>query len=272
MSKVGAAHNVQVLGSGETTIVLGSSFGADKSVWMHLVPHLVGQYRVLLYDVMGAGATNTENFNFDRYSTIDGQADDLLAILDEFNVGKCIFIGHSMSAMAAVVVSVSRPDLFHKLILLSSTPRMSNTADYHGGFEQEQLDHIAHEMETNYEAVIAGMASMLFGDDMDSAAGQVYTQSLFKTRPDIVVSMGRVAHRLDVRAVLPLVTVPCHIIQSSKDTCVPVVVAEYLHKHLGGKSTVEVMPCEGHMPHLSSPEIAIPVLLKHIKQDIVADA
>ncbi|KAL3632188.1 Strigolactone receptor KAI2d3 [Castilleja foliolosa] len=271
MSKVGAAHNVQVLGSGKTTIVLGHSIGTDQSTWMHLVPHLVNQYRVLLYDIMGANKTNAEKYDFDRYSTVEGHADDLLAILDEFNVGKCIFIGHSMSAIAAMVVSVSRPDLFHKLILLSSTPRMSNTADYQGGFDQEQLDHIVHVLETNYEAVLPGLASMMFGNDLDSAAGHVYIQSLFNMRQDITLSMTRAAHNLDVRAVLPQVTVPCHIIQSSKDMCVPVTVAEYLHKHLGGKSTVEVMPCEGHMPHLCSPEIAIPVLLRHIEQDI-ADA
>ncbi|KAK8943704.1 putative esterase D14L [Platanthera guangdongensis] len=50
----------------------------------------------------------------------------------------------------------------------------------------------------------------------------------------------------------------------------PVVVAEYLQKHLACESIVEIMPSDGHLPQLSSPEIVIPVLLRHIRYDIAA--
>lgn len=60
------------------------------------------------------------------------------------------------------------------------------------------------------------------------------------------------------------VRVPCHILQSTKDLAVPVVVAKYLHHALGGPSIVEVLPTEGHLPQLSSPEIVIPALKRHI--------
>uniref|UniRef100_A0A2P2IWP7 Putative esterase KAI2 n=1 Tax=Rhizophora mucronata TaxID=61149 RepID=A0A2P2IWP7_RHIMU len=53
-----------------------------------------------------------------------------------------------------------------------------------------------------------------------------------------------------------------------KDMAVPVAVSEYLHQNLGGQSIVEVMSSEGHLPQLSSPDIVIPVLLRHIRQDI----
>jgi pimeloyl-ACP methyl ester carboxylesterase len=60
------------------------------------------------------------------------------------------------------------------------------------------------------------------------------------------------------------VTVPCHILQSSKDLAVPVVVSDYLHRSLGSPTVVEVLHTEGHLPQLSSPEIVIPVLKHHI--------
>ncbi|KAL3637676.1 Strigolactone receptor KAI2d6 [Castilleja foliolosa] len=268
MSKVGAAHNVRVLGSGDTTIVLGHGFGANQSVWKHLVPHLVDQYRVLLYDNMGVGTTNTNHYDFDRYSTLDGHVGDLIAILDEFNVGKCIFIGHSLAPLAAMIASISRPDLFQKLILLSVSPRMSNTADYNGGSEQEQLDQLIHGMETNYEAFAIEMAPVVAGGSIDSPAVQELTAMFLMLRPDIALRTMKALHKYDIRPLLPQVTVPCHIIQSSKDMCLPVAVADYLHHHLGGKSVVEVLPVEGHLPHFTSPEITNPVLLRHIQQDI----
>lgn len=60
------------------------------------------------------------------------------------------------------------------------------------------------------------------------------------------------------------VTVPCHILQSNKDLAVPVEVSAYLHNTLGGPTIVEVLQTEGHLPQLSSPEVVIPVLKRHI--------
>ncbi|GFQ04219.1 probable esterase kai2 [Phtheirospermum japonicum] len=271
MSTVGAAHNVRVVGSGETTVVLGHGYGTDQSVWRHLVPHLVDQYKVLLYDNMGAGTTNPDYYDFDRYATLEGYAYDLLAILEEFNVQKCIYVGHSMAAMVAMIASVFRPDLFHKLITISATPRMSNTEDYYGGFEQEELDQLYEGLKANHESMIRGMAPLVVGGDMDSEAVQEFSRTLFNMRPDIALSITRTIYAFDMRPFLGQVTVPCHIIQSSKDMAVPLAVAEYLHQSIGGKSIVEVMSAEGHLPHLSAPDVTIPVLLRHIQHDI-ADA
>lgn len=92
-------------------------------MWKHLVPHLVDDYRVILYDNMGAGTTNPDYFDFERYATLEGYAYDLLAILEEFAVTDCVFVGHSLSSMTGVIASIFRPDLFRKLILISASPR-----------------------------------------------------------------------------------------------------------------------------------------------------
>jgi hypothetical protein len=53
-----------------------------------------------------------------------------------------------------------------------------------------------------------------------------------------------------------------------KDLAVPVAVSKYLHQNFGGESVVKVVATEGHLPRLSSPDILIPVLLKHIRYGI----
>ena len=117
------AHNVKVLGSGEKTVVLGHGFGTDQSLWKHLVPHLVDEYRVVLYDNMGAGTTNPDYFDFERYASLEGYAYDLLAILEELQIQSCIFVGHSLSSMTGAIASIFRPDLFEKLIMIAASPR-----------------------------------------------------------------------------------------------------------------------------------------------------
>lgn len=124
MGVVEQAHNVKILGSGDRTIVLAHGFGTDQSVWKHLVPHLVEDYKVVLYDNMGAGTTNPEYFDFDRYSTLEGFAYDVIGILEELLVSSCIFVGHSVSAMIGAVASITRPDLFSKIVMISASPRL----------------------------------------------------------------------------------------------------------------------------------------------------
>ncbi|KAL1333351.1 hypothetical protein HN51_062168 [Arachis hypogaea] len=268
MGVVEEAHNVKVVGSGTRFIVLAHGFGTDQSVWKHIVPQLVDEFRVVLYDNMGAGTTNPEYFDFGRYSTLQGYAYDLLAILEELRVSSCIFVGHSVSAMIGTVASISRPDLFTKIIMVSASPRYLNDADYFGGFEQEDLDQLFDAMAANYKAWCSGFAPMAVGGDMESVAVQEFSRTLFNMRPDIALSVLQTIFQSDMRQILSLVTVPCHIIQSKRDLAVPVVVAEYLHQHLGGSSIVELLSSEGHLPQLSSPDTVIPVLLKHIHYDI----
>lgn len=125
-------------------------------------------------------------------------------------------------------------------------------------------------MRANYKAWASGFAPLCVGGDMESVAVQEFSRTLFNIRPDIALSVLQTIFSSDLRSVLGLITVPCHILQSTQDLAVPVVVSEYWHKHLGGTSIVEVMPSNGHLPQLSSPDIVIPVLLRHIKYDIEA--
>ncbi|XP_020584281.1 probable esterase D14L isoform X1 [Phalaenopsis equestris] len=268
MGIVEEAHNVRVVGNGEKVVVLAHGFGTDQSVWKHLLPHLIEGYRVVLFDNMGAGPTNPDYFDFDRYSTLEGYVHDLLAIMEELRIQSCIFVGHSVSSMIGAIASVSRPDLFEKIVMLGASPRYLNDADYYGGFEQEDLDQLFEAIRANYKAWVSGFAPLAVGSDMDSVAVQEFSRTLFNVRPDIAASVAQTIFQSDMRSILGLVTVPCHILQSTKDLAVPVFVSEYLHRNLGGESIVEVMPSEGHLPQLSSPEIVIPVLLRHIRFDI----
>uniref|UniRef100_A0A0D6R356 AB hydrolase-1 domain-containing protein n=1 Tax=Araucaria cunninghamii TaxID=56994 RepID=A0A0D6R356_ARACU len=258
------AHNVHVLGSGQEAILLAHGFGTDQSVWKHLIPHLVDNYRLIMFDNMGAGTTNPDFFDFERYSTLQGYAYDMLAILEELQVESCIFVGHSVSGMIGCLVAIEKPQLFSKIIIISGSPRYLNDVDYFGGFEQEDLDQLFEAMQANFKAWVSGFAPLAVGADMDSVAVQEFSRTLFNIRPDIALSVAKTIFQSDLRTVLPYVTVPCHILQSSKDLAVPVVVSEYIQQNLGGKSIVEILPTEGHLPQLSSPDIVVPVLLRHI--------
>ncbi|KAJ0040321.1 hypothetical protein Pint_28353 [Pistacia integerrima] len=59
----------------------------------------------------------------------------------------------------------------------------------------------------------------------------------------------------DIRSVLGQVRVPCCIIHTARDASVPLSAAEYLRNHLGGRTTLQILNTEGHLPHLSAPAL-----------------
>ncbi|KAG8642696.1 probable esterase KAI2 isoform X2 [Manihot esculenta] len=241
MGIIEEAHNVKILGTGEQVIVLAHGFGTDQSVWKHVVPHLVDDFKVILYDNMGA---------------------------EELKIESCILVGHSISAMIGAIASICRPDLFSKIIMISASPRYLNDVDYYGGFEQEDINKLFEAMQSNYKAWCSGFAPLTVGGDMESEAVQEFSRTLFSMRPDIALTVAQNLFQSDMRQTLHLITVPCHILQSGKDLAVPIAVSEYLHQHLGGESIIEIMSSDGHLPQLSSPDIVIPVLLRHIHFNI----
>ncbi|CAI7771545.1 unnamed protein product [Closterium sp. NIES-54] len=206
MSSILEQHNVRLIGSGAQLVVLGHGFGTDQSVWQHIVPHLLDDYRLLLFDLMGAGSTNPDNFSFARYSTLHAYADDLLAILDELDVQECCYVGHSVSGMIGCIAAIERPDVFKKLVLLGASPRYLNDGDYFGGFEQEDLNQLFLAMQSNFRAWVSGFAPLAVGSDIDAPAVQEFSRTFFCIRPDIALSVAKTIFQSDMRAILPQVS------------------------------------------------------------------
>jgi pimeloyl-ACP methyl ester carboxylesterase len=280
--------NVRVVGAGERVVVLSHGFGTDQSTWSRVLPYLTRDHRVVLYDLVCAGSVNPEHFDFRRYNTLDSYVDDLLAILDALRIPKCAFVGHSVSAMIGILASIRRPELFAKLVLVGASPRLihhhtthpkitaqfrserirfmsvcrflnDHENDYHGGFELPEILQVFDAMKANYSAWAAGYAPLAVGADVPTAV-QEFSRTLFNMRPDISLHVCQTVFNTDLRGVLGMVRAPCVVVQTTRDVSVPASVANYLKAHLGGRTTVEFLQTEGHLPHLSAPGLLAQVL------------
>ncbi|KAI7731577.1 hypothetical protein M8C21_021169 [Ambrosia artemisiifolia] len=248
------ALNVRVVGSGKKYLVLAHGLGTDQSVWSRILPYFRTHYKVILFDLVCAGSVNPDYFDFNKYNTLDAFVDDLLQILDSLGVDRCYYVGHSLSSMIGILAAIRRPELFAKLILIGASPRFKNDKDYYGGFEESEVEKVFAAMEANYAAWVNGYAPLAVGADVPTAVRE-FSRTLFNVRPDISLFVSRTVFKSDLRDKLKLVKVPCCIIQTAKDVSVPSSVAVYLKEHLGGRSTIEMMNVEGHLPHLSAPAL-----------------
>ncbi|KAJ8645311.1 hypothetical protein MRB53_007059 [Persea americana] len=257
--------NVRVEGTGDKILVLSHGFGTDQSAWQRILPYFQRDYQIILYDLVCAGSVNPNNFDFHRYTNLHAYVDDLLSILDALHVHSCAFVGHSVSAMIGILAAIQRPNLFSKLVLIGASPRFLNDNNYHGGFERAEVEKVFEAMEKNYEAWVSGFAPTAVGADVPAAVRE-FSRTLFNMRPDITLFVARTLFNSDLRGFLGMVKVPCCIVQTAKDASVPTSVATYLKTHLGGRNTVEMLPTEGHLPHLSAPAMLAAALRRALSR------
>nr|ABK26781.1 unknown [Picea sitchensis] len=249
--------NVKVIGSGQRILVLAHGFGADQSVWQYILPYLVAHYKVIVFDMVFSGNVDPKHFDFDRYTSLSAYTADLLGILDELKVDKCLYVGHSVSGMVGCLASIERPELFEKLILLCASPRYLNDESYHGGFERGEIDRLYCAMKSDYAAWVSGFAPLAVGVDEPSVVKE-FSRTMMNMRPEIALLVARTIFESDMRSILSDVKTPCSIIQTAKDIVVPMAVPYHMQGSLGGKmNSVDILDEDGHLPQLTNPGLLL---------------
>lgn len=122
-SAIAEALKVNVYGNGTDTLVLSHGFGLDQSTWRYMIPYLACFFKVVVFDLVFSPNVKPKLYDERKYSSFDGYAKDLVCVLDNLNVKRSIYVGHSMSAMIGSVAAIHRPQLFQHLILLNASPR-----------------------------------------------------------------------------------------------------------------------------------------------------
>ncbi|SDB99670.1 sigma-B regulation protein RsbQ [Sphingomonas sp. YR710] len=248
----------RISGQGERIVILSHGFGTDQNAWAALRPWLNVHFRVISYDLAGAGPDGAVSYDFERHGTLFGYADDLLDIMNELAIETCIYIGHSVSGMIGAAAASIRPEPFHKLVMIGASPRYLNDDHYTGGFDQPDLDGLFESMAANFQAWAAGFAPVVVGVP-DNAAIDEFSRTLFQMRPDIALNMSRTIFQSDMRGVARQIERPTHIIQTSHDMAVPTDVAKWLNGAIDG-STLDLIDAAGHLPHMTAPAEILGVL------------
>lgn len=260
-SKFETLHG-RITGAGDRTVILSHGFGTDQSAWDALRPALERHFRVVSYDLAGAGPNGEASYDPKRHASLFGYADDLIAILDDLRIESCIYIGHSVSGMIGAAAAAARPEPFRRLIMIGASPRYLNEPGYEGGFTQGDLDALHAGMAANFQAWGAGFAPAVLGVP-DHAAVDEFCRTLFMMRPDIALSTSRTIFQSDMREIATRLERPTHLVQTGRDLAVPIFVAKWLNSHIDG-STLDAIEAEGHLPHMTAPAEVLRVLERRL--------
>ncbi len=249
-------HNVKVTGSGSRAMVFAHGFGCDQNMWRLVAPAFEKDFRVVLFDHVGAGGSDLSAYDPGKYSSLDGYADDVVELCRELGVRDGVFVGHSVSAMIGVLAAKQAPDLFGDLVLVGPSPRYIDDGDYVGGFSEAQIHELLDFLDSNHMGWSQAMAPVIMGNADRPELGEELTNSFCRTDPEIAKRFARATFLSDNRGDLDGVAARSLVLQCSEDVIAPRAVGEYVHRGLPNSRLV-VLKATGHCPNLSAPEETI---------------
>jgi sigma-B regulation protein RsbQ len=233
-------------------MLFAHGFGCDQSMWRLIAPAFAERFKVITFDLVGSGGSDRSAYDRTKYSSLQGYADDVLEIADEFATGPLIFVGHSVSAMVGVLATAAAPERFAAQIMVGPSPCYINDGDYVGGFSREDIDELLDTMDANYLGWSSNIAPAIMGVPNRPELGAELTSSFCRNDPEIAKHFARVTFLSDHRGDLARTRTPALILQNSDDMIAPRPVGDYLHRHLC-HSSLEIIDNVGHCPHLSAP-------------------
>ena len=239
-------------GKGPVTVFFSHGFGCDKNMWRLLEPVYAERYRTVAFDHVGSGTSDLSAYDRAKYASLQGYADDVLQIVDEFGTNENVFVGHSVSAMIGMLADLKRPGRFAAHLMIGPSPCYINDGDYVGGFTRSDIESLLETLESNYLGWSSTMAPAIMGTPDQPQLAVELTNSFCRTDPEIAKQFARATFLSDNRADVPKLKTPALIVQCDDDIIAPLSVGDFLHRNLP-HSTLAVIDNVGHCPHLSSP-------------------
>jgi sigma-B regulation protein RsbQ len=233
-------------------MVFAHGFGCDQNMWRFVAPAFENDFKVVLFDHVGAGGSDLSAYDPRKYSTLSGYAHDVVEIGREMNLKDAVFVGHSVSAMIGVLASLNAPGMFGRLVLVGPSARYIDDGDYVGGFSEKQIGELLEFLEDNHMGWSAAMAPSIMGNPDRPELGEELTNSFCRTDPEIAKAFARVTFKSDNRADLPKVAVPTLILQCKEDIIASAEVGAFVHRQIQGSKMV-MLDATGHCPNLSAP-------------------
>lgn len=250
---------------GGPVLLLAHGFGCDQGMWDGVLPYFSDDHRIVRYDLMGAGRSDTTQYDPVRYAGLEGHAQDMLDICAEQDLHDVTLVAHSVSTMMAVIAAIREPARFRQLVLVAPNPYFLDDPDagYQGGFSPADLTEVSAALDSNYFTWAEAFAPVIMGVPDSPELGEELAASFCRVEPDIARHLLRTMFTTDYRSLLPQVSTPTLVLQCRADAMVPPTVGDYLHAHLAG-STLVRLRAVGHCPHVSAPAETAAAIRAHL--------
>lgn len=249
-----ARNNVHVIGSGEKTLLLAHGFGCDQNMWRFVTSDLGKNYRLILFDYVGSGKSDLASFSSEKYSSLDGYAEDIIDICEALDLENVTLVGHSVSSMIGLIASIDSPKYFANMVMICPSPCFLNfPPNYYGGFERKDLEELIDLMDKNYIGWANYLAPLVMGTSNSPELIGELSGSFCSTDPIIARVFAEATFFSDYRHLLPQAKHPALVLQSREDALASPSVGKFVNSSLPN-SKMEIIEAKGHCLHMTCPD------------------
>lgn len=242
----------EVLGHGPLDIVTAGEHGSNIDL-LHEHPRSARflrrftEYgRVINFDVRGAGLSDS----IEQVPTLEDWVDDIRAVMAAAGSKRAALVGQGQGAQLLTLFAAMHPADTAALVTINGYARLRRADDYPWGFppeaEANMLEWMAARWGTGRTLTAFNPGFVLDQRSLDWVARLERASAT----PRQALLRQQVALEIDIRDVLPTVSVPTLVIHSKDDPYIRDGHSRYLVGHIAGAEYVE-LPGADHTPTVS---------------------
>jgi len=249
-AKSGDAHIAyQVMGSGPFDLVLVPGFISHLEIQLEeprparFFERLSSFCRLIRFDKRGTGLSD----RIGAMPTLEERMDDVRAVMDSVNSKQAALFGFSEGGPMSILFAATYPRRTSALILCGAMARSAWAQDYSWGRTEEQF---AARLKLVEEAWGHGRSAGLYAPSLASNEEYKRWTGRFErasASPGAALALLRMNDEIDVRHVLPTVSVPSLVLHRTADRAINVEHGRYIGQHIRGAKYVELAG-EDHAP------------------------
>jgi pimeloyl-ACP methyl ester carboxylesterase len=214
-------------------VVFTHAAQATHAIWEHQTSALADEFRTITYDWRGVGRSSKPRSGY----TIDILSTDLISLVERLGLGPVTLVAQGVGNHAVLEAYYRRPELFTKLVLISSAPWHSGNRDgISGGLSDDYNTWAGGEFGSTGRICAQAYANLydryMFMTDPGPAVGQWFLNMALET-PLYVLNAYRAAMKdVDHRGRLGRVGCPVMLAHGRHDRKQRYDGAVYLAEHL----------------------------------------
>ncbi|MGH2686846.1 MAG: adenylate/guanylate cyclase domain-containing protein [Actinomycetota bacterium] len=197
--------------------------------------------RVITFDKRGTGMSDRE-FGI---ATLEERMDDVRAVMDAAGSERAAVFGASEGGAMAALFAATHPSRTTALVLYGAFPRVLAAPDW-PGVPPEEWDARQQEAQTRFGG---GVPLEEWAPSAATPERQAWWGTLERVgaSPGATRVLMAMVRDIDIRAVLPTISVPTLVLHRRGDRVVPVLAGHYMASVIPGARLVE-LPGDDHLP------------------------
>ena len=224
----------QLLGDGPVDLVIAPGFVsnldlmATAAAFEPLFERLGQWARCVIFDKRGTGLSDRDL----GFGSLEERSDDIRAVMDAVAMDRAALFGYSEGGPLSILFAASYPERVQALALYGSFARIVEAPDYPLGMPADVVVSLAEYVEKEWGTGRALLPFLQHVPDSQAARQEMARYERGACTPSMARHIIEANASIDVRPILPTISVPTLILHSEGDPLVPVALSRYLAEHI----------------------------------------